>query len=213
MSEPKLLVLGLGTTLGIVVQAVVLLPALRRIGLPLPAAVGLGPAAARRRRAGLWAVVYVLIGQAGYIVTTRIAAGVRRPARSTVYANAWLLLQVPYGVLGVSLLTALMPRMSRAAAEGRIADVVADLSLGSRLAAVFLIPVSALLTVFGPEIGTRCSACARPTWTAPRSSGAALAVSAFGLLPVRDHAAADAGVLRDDRQPHPDARCSCSPWR
>ena len=44
----------------------------------------------------------------------------RRRRRGTgsvaIYANAWLLLQVPYGVLGVSLLTALMPRMSRAAA-------------------------------------------------------------------------------------------------
>ena len=60
---------------------------------------------------------------------------------------------MPYGVLGVSLLTALMPRMSRAAAEGRTADVVADLALGTRLSAVVLLPVSALLTLFGTALG------------------------------------------------------------
>ena len=56
-------------------------------------------------------------------------------------------------MLGVSLLTALMPRMSRAAAEGRTADVIDDLALGTRLSAVVLLPVSALLTVFGTAVG------------------------------------------------------------
>ena len=52
MGEPKLLVLGVGTTLGIVVQALVLLPVLRRTGFRLPPALGLGPAPLRRGRAG-----------------------------------------------------------------------------------------------------------------------------------------------------------------
>ena len=90
--------------------------------------------------------------QAGYVVTTRVAAQAA-PGSVAIYSNAWLLLQVPYGVLGVSLLTALMPRMSRAAAEGRTADVVADLSLGARLSAVVLLPVSVLLTLFGTAVG------------------------------------------------------------
>ena len=134
MSDPKLLLLGLGTTLGIVVQAASLLPAIRRLGVSYRPLFGWDPRLARAGGLALWAVVYVLIGQAGYIVTTRVAADSAVGAVA-IYANAWLLLQVPYGVLGVSLLTALMPRMSRAAAEGRNADVVADLSLGSRLLA------------------------------------------------------------------------------
>jgi putative peptidoglycan lipid II flippase len=101
----------------------------------------------------------------------------------TIYANAWLLLQVPYGVLGVSLLTALMPRMSRAAAQGRYAEVVADLSLGSRLLAVLLIPVSVLLTVFGPQVGTALFGLRSANVDGAAQLGTALAVSAFGLLP------------------------------
>jgi putative peptidoglycan lipid II flippase len=182
MGEPKLLLLGLGTTLGIVVQAASLLPAIRRLGFRYRPLFGWDPRLAQAGGLALWAVVYVLIGQAGYVVTTRVAAASAVGA-VTIYANAWLLLQVPYGVLGVSLLTALMPRMSRAAAEGRNADVVADLSLGSRLLAVFLVPVSVLLTMFGQQVGTALFGLRSANLDGAAQLGAALAVSAFGLLP------------------------------
>ena len=182
MSDPKLLLLGLGTTLGIVVQAASLLPAIRRLGFSYRPLFGWDPRLARAGALALWAVLYVLIGQAGYIVTTRVAADSAAGA-VTIYANAWLLLQVPYGVLGVSLLTALMPRMSRAAAQGRYAEVVADLSLGSRLLAVLLIPVSVLLTVFGPQVGTALFGLRSANVDGAAQLGTALAVSAFGLLP------------------------------
>ena len=163
-------------------QAASLLPAIRRLGFSYRPLFGWDPRLARAGGLALWAVVYVLIGQAGYIVTTRVAADVGR-RRGHHLRNAWLLLQVPYGVLGVSLLTALMPRMSRAAAEGRNADVVADLSLGSRLLAIFLIPVSVLLTVFGPQVGTALFGLRSANLDGAAQLGAALAVSAFGLLP------------------------------
>ncbi|WP_098958489.1 murein biosynthesis integral membrane protein MurJ [Pseudonocardia sp. N23] len=183
MGNTKLLVLGIGTTLGIAVQALILLPALRRVGVSFKPLFGWDP---RLRSAGglaIWVVGYVLIGQAGYIVTTRVAAAADGGAVA-IYSNAWLLLQVPYGVLGVSLLTALMPRMSKAAAEGRIDDVVIDLSLGSRLSTVFLVPISALLTVFGTEVGVALFSLGHGDRDGGASTlGAALAVSAFGLLP------------------------------
>jgi putative peptidoglycan lipid II flippase len=183
MSEPKLLVLGLGTTLGIVVQALVLLPAVRRTGFRYRPLWGWDRRLGETGGLAVWVVAYVLIGQAGYVVTTRVAAAAA-PGSVAIYANAWLLLQVPYGVLGVSLLTALMPRMSRAAAEGRTADVVADLALGTRLSAVLLLPVSVLLTLFGTAVGVALfSLGAGAAGGGSERLGAALAASAFGLLP------------------------------
>ena len=173
LSDPKLLVLGIGTTLGIVVQALILIPSVRRTGFRYRPLWGWDRRLSETGGLAVWVVAYVLIGQAGYIVTTRVAADAA-PGSVAIYANAWLLLQVPYGVLGVSLLTALMPRMSRAAAEGRITDVVADLALGTRLSAVVLLPVSALLTLFGTSSAWPCSpsardrpARARPGWVPP----------------------------------------------
>jgi putative peptidoglycan lipid II flippase len=183
MGEPKLLVLGLGTTLGIVVQALVLLPAVRRTGFRYRPLWGWDRRLGETGGLALWVVAYVLVGQAGYIVTTRVAAAAA-PGSVAIYANAWLLLQVPYGVLGVSLLTALMPRMSRAAAEGRTADVVADLALGTRLSGVLLLPVSVLLTLFGTAVGIALfSLGAGAAGDGSTRLGAALAASAFGLLP------------------------------
>lgn len=183
MGEPKLLVLGLGTTLGIAVQALVLIPAVRRTGFRYRPAWGWDRRLGETGGLALWVVAYVLIGQVGYIVTTRVAADAA-PGSVAIYANAWLLLQVPYGVLGVSLLTALMPRMSRSAAEGRIADVIADLALGIRLSAVVLLPISVLLTLFGTEVGVALFSLGEGgTDGGSARLGATLAASAFGLLP------------------------------
>ena len=182
MGDPKLLVLGLGTTLGIVVQAVVLVPAMRRIGFRYRPLWGWDPRLTLAGGMALWIVGYVLAGQAGYIVTTRVAAGADGGSVST-YQNAWLLLQVPYGVLGVSLLTALMPRMSRAAAEGDTGQVTTDLSLGARLSTVGLIPIAALLTAFGTELGVALFSIGAGSGTGAARLGATVAASAFGLLP------------------------------
>ncbi|WP_433290660.1 murein biosynthesis integral membrane protein MurJ [Pseudonocardia sp. CA-142604] len=178
----RLLVLGLGTTLGIVVQTVVLIPAVRRAGFRYRPVWGWDPRLTTAGGLAVWVAAYVLIGQVGLVLTTRVAAS-SAAGSVTIYSYAWLLLQVPYGVLGVSLLTALMPRMSRAAAEGRNADVVSDLSLGSRLSAVLLVPVSALLTIFGSQVGVALFGLREANLDGAAQLGATLAVSAFGLLP------------------------------
>ncbi len=180
--DARLLVLGVGTTLGIVVQTLVLLPALRRAGFRYRPLWGWDPRLTQASGLAVWALLYVLIGQAGLIVTTRIATGADGGAYA-IYSNAWLLLQVPYGVLGVSLLTALMPRMSRAAADGRTEDLAADLGLGSKLASVLLVPISVLLTVFGTAVGVALFGLRSGNLDGANDLGAVLAVSAFGLLP------------------------------
>jgi putative peptidoglycan lipid II flippase len=180
--DAQLLVLGVGTTIGIVVQTLVLLPALGRAGFRYRPLWGWDQRLTQASGLAGWALLYVLIGQAGLIVTTRIATGADGGAYA-IYSNAWLLLQVPYGVLGVSLLTALMPRMSRAAADGRTDDLAADLGLGSKLASVLLVPISVLLTVFGTAVGVALFGVRSGNLEGANDLGAVLAVSAFGLLP------------------------------
>lgn len=182
MSDPKLLVLGLGTTLGIAVQALVLVPFMRRVGFTYRPVWGWDPRLSLAGGMALWIAAYVLVGQAGYIVTTRVATAADAGSVAT-YQNAWLLLQVPYGVLGVSLLTALMPRMSRAAAEGDTAQVVTDLSLGARLSTVGLIPIAAVMTAFGTALGTALFSIGAGSGEGAARLGETVAWSAFGLLP------------------------------
>jgi putative peptidoglycan lipid II flippase len=185
ITTAQVLVLGIGTTLGIVVQALVLVPFLRRVGFRWRWRLDLRDS--RLSTAGtltLWVIVYVVVSQLGYVVVTRLANQVSVAGRGyAVFTNASLLFQMPYGVLGVSLLTALMPRMSRAAARGDRARVVADLSLGSRLSALTLVPVTAAFIVLGPAIGTVVYAHGHTTGDAARQVGVVLAASAFGLVP------------------------------
>ncbi|WP_443098496.1 murein biosynthesis integral membrane protein MurJ [Williamsia phyllosphaerae] len=152
MGDTKLLVLGIGTTLGVVCQAAILLPALRRAGVKLRLRWGLDD---RLRTFGRMAgaiVLYVAVLQVGFIITYRIAASASSSGVS-IYATHWQLLQLPYGVLGVTILTAIMPRLSRNAAANDTHSVVDDLSLSTRLTMVALVPVITFMTFFGPAIG------------------------------------------------------------
>lgn len=181
MGEPKLLILGLGTTLGIVVQALVQVPSLRRAGFHFGWRWGWDPRLTQAGGMAAWFVLYVLVGQLGYLVTTRSAAQ-GEPGGIVIYTLVWLLLQLPFGVLGYSLLTAIMPRMSRAAADGDVRGVVDDLSLGGRYLAVLLVPITVVFTLAGEQIGIALFSLGKASSNAERL-GVALAVSAFGLLP------------------------------
>jgi putative peptidoglycan lipid II flippase len=74
--------------------------------------------------------------------------------------------------------------MSRAAARHDVDGVVEDLSLGTRLSALGLLPVTALLTVLGPPLAVVVLARGNTSVDEAEAIGTALAVSAFGLLPM-----------------------------
>ncbi|MFD1050561.1 lipid II flippase MurJ, partial [Kibdelosporangium lantanae] len=117
ITDPKILVLGIGTTLGIVVQSVMLLPALRRTGFRFRWNWGFDARLKEFGGLALWVLGYVAISQIALIIQNRVLTAAATGGVA-IYSNAWLLFQLPYGVIGVSLLTAIMPRLSRAAADG-----------------------------------------------------------------------------------------------
>ncbi|MPY97703.1 MAG: murein biosynthesis integral membrane protein MurJ [Actinophytocola sp.] len=182
MGDAKLLTLGIGVTLGIVAQAVMLIPPMLRTGFRFRWNWGID---ARMKEFGglaAWILGYVAVSQVGYIVTTRVlTAG--DEGGMTAYYNAWLLFQLPYGVIGVSLLTAIMPRMSRAAADGDHPQLVANLSYASRISTVTLLPIAAVMTVVGSSVGVALFSFGASDVAAAGRLGDSLAIAAFGLLP------------------------------
>jgi putative peptidoglycan lipid II flippase len=187
ITDTEVWLLGIGTTLGIAVQSVVLLPLLRKVGVPLRPRWGLRDAGLREAGTlGLWVVAYAAVSQVGVLVATNVAndAARRHGLGSSAFAITSLLFQMPYGIIGVALLTALLPRMSRAAVRGDTEGVVSDLSLGTRLSALGLLPVTAGLVVLGPALATVAFARGNTTVEQARGIGEALAVGAFGLLPM-----------------------------
>lgn len=182
VTDPHVLLLGIGTTLGVIVQTAIMVPPLKRAGVDLRPLWGIDDRLKQFGGMALAIIVYVAISQAGYIVTTRIASAAE-DAAPNIYQQAWLLLQVPYGIIGVTLLTALMPRLSRNAAEGDDKAVVGDLTLATKLTFIALIPVITFFTVFGQEIGVGLFAYLDFDVESARLIGMTLSFSAFTLIP------------------------------
>ncbi|MFB6807010.1 murein biosynthesis integral membrane protein MurJ [Streptomyces sp. NPDC056387] len=154
--------LGLGTTAGIVIQALALVPSLRSARFRWrPRFDWRGQGLARPLRNAGWLVMLVFTNQIGYWVVTRLStatghraveAGLAGGAGYTAYSNAYQLWIVPQGIITVSLVTALMPRMSSAAAEGDLGGVRRDVSYALRSSAALVVPAAALFAALAPWI-------------------------------------------------------------
>jgi len=182
MGNAKLLVLGIGTTLGVFAQNTVLFVAIRRERVSLRPLWGIDD---RLKKFGTMAaamMLYVLISQVGLVVGTQIAstAAASGPA---IYNYTWLILMLPFGIIGVTVLTVVMPRLSRNAAAEDTPAVLADLSLATRLTMVTLIPVVAFMTVGGPAMGSALFAYGNFGDTDAGYLGTAITLSAFTLIP------------------------------
>src|SRR6476619_5632737 len=182
MGNAKLLVLGIGTTLDVFAQTAVMLVAIRQERVSLRPLWGIDD---RLKKFGTMAaamVLYVLISQIGLIVGNQIAseAAASGPA---IYNYTWLVLMLPFGMIGVTVLTVVMPRLSRNAAGDDIPAVLADLSLSTRLTMVTLIPIVAMITVGGPAIGSALFAYGNFGAVDAGYLGMAITLSAFTLIP------------------------------
>jgi putative peptidoglycan lipid II flippase len=182
ISGTEVAVLGLGTTLGIIVQTAALVPAMRRVGFRWhPRLDFRRDEIAEIGRMGGWMFGYVAATQVAFLVTTKVAGDTDNGI--TVYNYAWLLFQLPYAVVGISVITALLPRMSAHATERRFGLVRQDFSVGVRLASAIVVPCSLVLAVLGPKLGEVFFAHGRTHVNQAHYMGVVFAVFCLGLLP------------------------------
>ena len=187
LTTGQIALLGLGTTLGIVAQTVALIPALRTAGFSLRLRWDLRSVGLRKIGSlAKWVLLYVVANQLAYLVVVRlstadelVSAGRGYPS----YVYAFVLWQLPHAIVAVSVITALLPRMSRAAADGRTEDLRASLNRGLRLTICVLVPAAAVFIVLGPEIATVVFARGQIDVEEARYIGMLLAVFAVGLVP------------------------------
>ncbi|WP_165943059.1 murein biosynthesis integral membrane protein MurJ [Gordonia zhaorongruii] len=181
LSAGQILVLGAGTTLGIVGQAAWCVLLLRRTGFRWRWRVRLVPYTMRPVRVGVrmtaWLLVYVAASQIGVTAVTRVAFD--HNSVST-FAYADLLIQLPYGVVAVSILTVLAPRMARAAASVELSYLRAELRRGARYLLALLIPIAGAFVVLAPTVSTLMFT-GRVATDDAALIGNAVAASMFGL--------------------------------
>ncbi len=180
-------VLGVGVTLGIVAQTAVLVPALHAVGfrfLPRLDLRGVGLRGPAGSRSGCSSTSSPTSSRTSSWSSSAFSAGSQVEGRSySAYVNAFLLWQLPHAVVGVSVITALLPRMSAAAADRRRTDLAASLAQGLRLVLTLMVPAAVAYVVLGRSIATVVFAHGEVSAPEARFVGVLLAVLGVGLVP------------------------------
>lgn len=157
VTDTEILLLGVGTTLGAIAQSLALWPSLRRCGVRLRLRTdlrgqGLGTAWSLAR----WAILLVLVNQLGTLVVIRLATGVNvssdADAGVAIYQMAFVLFMLPQSVITVSLVTALLPRLSKYAAADQVDVVRERIGWTLRTSGSLMVPAAAAFIVLGVPI-------------------------------------------------------------
>jgi putative peptidoglycan lipid II flippase len=151
------LLLGIGSSVGIAVQFLLLVPYLRRAGFHYRPRFDLrGTGLGHTLRLGIWTVLFVVVNQVAYVVVQKLATSgaVASPdgTGATVYANSFLVVMVPHSIVTVSLATAMLPRLSAHAADQDRQALAGSLSSTLRAALAVIVPFVALLPVIAPDL-------------------------------------------------------------
>ncbi|MFJ8823837.1 murein biosynthesis integral membrane protein MurJ [Streptomyces sp. NPDC102467] len=179
--------LGIGTLLGLTVQALAMIPYLRETGFRFRLRFdwkghGLGKAV----KLAKWTVLFVLANQAGVLVVTQLAtaAGKASDVNGTGimgYSNAQLIWGMPQAIITVSVMAAMLPRISRAAHDGDPGAVRDDISSGLRTSAVAIVPVAFMFVALGVPMCTLLFGSSGAG--AAQSMGYILMAFGLGLIP------------------------------
>ena len=158
ITPTQVAVLGWGTTAGVIVQALLVIPAVKKTNFHLKIRFGLGGLGKSFSLAG-WTLVYVLISQLGYLVTVSVAtsaavrsakAGITTGVGITPFQNSYYVMMLPYGIVTISLITALLPHISELAIKKDREGVKNELVRAIRMVGVITVPSGMAFFLLGP---------------------------------------------------------------
>ena len=160
ITDFQIALLGWGTTFSVVVQALVLFPVIKKLGITIKPRLGVSGLGKSFTLAG-WTLVYVLISQLGYLVTVNVAtsaavrsaqANIETGVGYTPYTYAYFVMLLPYSIVTISIITAILPHISKLALDGKREEVKAQLVRAIRLVGVITVPSAVAFLLFGPLI-------------------------------------------------------------
>ncbi|HEX9034767.1 MAG TPA: murein biosynthesis integral membrane protein MurJ [Streptosporangiaceae bacterium] len=191
ISSGEVYFLAIGTTIGIIAQTAALVPALRKAGFRWrPRFDFRRHEVAEIGRMSGWMFGYVLTTQLAFLITTIVANTAGQWAKAhdvgvgySAYSYAWQLFQLPYAIVAISVITALLPRMSANASDRRYDLVRNDFSTGVRLGSVIVAPAALVLAMIGPSLAVVMFSHGSNNLASARYLGLVFAVFSLGLMP------------------------------
>lgn len=192
LTSNQVLILGIGTTLGVAAQALILIPVLRRSGYHWrPRFDWRGSGLGKAGGLAVWTIGLVFVNQIAYIFITRLAASAnvnaleagKVAAGLTTYQKAHLVFMLPHSVITVSIVTAMLPALSRVAHAGKLRQVGDDVGSTMRMVAALIIPVAATFVVVGTGVAVLLFGYGAASPEQAAIMGAIVSVFMIGLLP------------------------------
>ncbi len=164
VTSAQLNLLGFGTTLGVMAQALILVPALRKTGYSFRPNfqfrdVGNG----KIGNLAKWTIGFVLVNQITFLMVSNLTTLANVLVSGdpdavavgfTSYQKGQLMMMLPHSIITVSIITALLPRLSRQAHEKDLLAFGGELSASLRLVTALIIPSAVILFAAGPWIGS-----------------------------------------------------------
>jgi len=162
ISDRQIQLLGMGTTLGIILQSLVLIPVLKAAKVSLSLrfdwrGAGLG----HSLKLASWTFLFVLISQVGFLFTVTLAT--RTASKGllenigyglgyTPYANAYLIFLLPHSIITISVVTALLPKLSAFVLDNKYSEMKTGIVKAIKLVGIATVPSAIFFLLFGEEI-------------------------------------------------------------
>lgn len=151
VSDAEVLVLGLGTTFGVVAMTAALVPGLVRLGWRIRWNFDPRHQAVRRgARVGMWALGYAGGYQAGLIVVLLLANRIKGGVAA--YQWAYTFFYMPHALFAQPIFNVLFTAMSEHAAKEQIEGLLERMRDGLGMLAFILVPFAAALFVAAPLV-------------------------------------------------------------
>lgn len=184
--------LGLGSTVAVAAQALLLIPFVRSTGYNFRPrfdwrGVGLGKAGGL----AAWTLGLLAANQAALIVQSRLTtqANVLATAEGlpvagiATYQKAYLIFFLPHSIVTVSLVTALLPGLSRVAHSGALTQVSRSLTDTIRTCTALVVPIMAILFPSAPFVAGLLFGYGAASQGAAQQIGNTVGMMLVGLVP------------------------------
>ncbi|MGV1004416.1 MAG: murein biosynthesis integral membrane protein MurJ [Candidatus Nanopelagicales bacterium] len=184
--------LGVGSTLAVVAQSLLLVPYVRATGYNFRPrfdwrGVGLGKAGGL----AAWTLGLLAANQVTMIVQSRLTTQANVLATQeglpvagiATYQKAYLIFFLPHSIITVSLVTALLPALSRVAHGGSLTQVANSLTATIRTAIALVVPIMAVLLPSSPYVAGLLFGYGAASQGAAQQIGTTVGMMLVGLVP------------------------------
>ena len=152
--------IGLGSTAGYVAQAFILIPVISRTKIKIrPRFDWRDSELKKSTHLATWTLLFAAISQVSYLVTVNLStgaavkslkAGIETGVGFTPFSNALLIYMLPHSIITISIVTALLPTLSKFAHEKQPQMIHDQLVKAMRLVGLITVPSSIAFLFFGP---------------------------------------------------------------